>query len=254
MNDSIWFSLSSAVLAIMLSSARQSDTLLGRIASKWNSPADSRIAGAWPVGLSKGILPVPCPSHNDYWRHAPLYSALAVGCTGIEADLWLQDNDLLVGHSKASLRLDWTLRQLYLDPLLDMLQGQNPQKNLTTESSLGIFETMPNTTVVLMFDFKFNGTDLWPVVVEQTQQLRKGNWLSYWDADSQSLVVGPITLVASGDAPFDLVVASDFHDIFYDAPLNDLDAWNKYNQSNSYYASASINAGLGKVFFKLTDG
>lgn len=56
-------------------------------------------------------------SHNDYWRKRPLQDALECGFCSIEADIFLVDGKLLVGHDTHELRPERTLESLYLDPL-----------------------------------------------------------------------------------------------------------------------------------------
>jgi len=56
-------------------------------------------------------------SHNDYWRTHPLFDALQLGFKSVEADVFLIDSTLQVGHERAALRPDQTLQSLYLDPL-----------------------------------------------------------------------------------------------------------------------------------------
>ncbi|KAL8947372.1 MAG: hypothetical protein Q9222_006338 [Ikaeria aurantiellina] len=63
------------------------------IRSRWAlpSPSTQQALTTWPTDFSRDITPIPCHSHNDYWRRVPLYDALAAGCTGVEADVWLDD-------------------------------------------------------------------------------------------------------------------------------------------------------------------
>jgi hypothetical protein len=56
-------------------------------------------------------------AHNDYEHKRPLLDALDQGFTSVEADIFLKDGQLLIGHTGASLRPDRTLEALYLDPL-----------------------------------------------------------------------------------------------------------------------------------------
>ena len=56
----------------------------------------------------------------------------------------------------------------------------------------------------------------------------------------------PITVVASGSAPFDLISSGSgvpARDVFYDAKVDNLEA--KYTKLNSYYASADFQAAIG---------
>jgi len=66
------------------------------------------------------MMPTPLPrahSHNDYWRKRPLYDALECGFCSVEADIFLVDGKLLVGHETHELRSERTLESLYLEPL-----------------------------------------------------------------------------------------------------------------------------------------
>ena len=56
-------------------------------------------------------------AHNDYEHKRPLQDALDHGFTSVEADVWLVDGQLLVGHDKADLVPGRTLERLYLSPL-----------------------------------------------------------------------------------------------------------------------------------------
>jgi glycerophosphoryl diester phosphodiesterase family protein len=56
-------------------------------------------------------------AHNDYEHERPLFDALDCGFCSVEADVFLRDGRLLVGHTPFSLKPDRTLERLYLDPL-----------------------------------------------------------------------------------------------------------------------------------------
>jgi hypothetical protein len=56
-------------------------------------------------------------AHNDYEHMRPLFEALENGFCSVEADVFLVDGKLLVGHTRSSLRPERTLESLYLDPL-----------------------------------------------------------------------------------------------------------------------------------------
>ncbi len=64
--------------------------------------------------------PVPLASahaHNDYRHGRPLLDALAHGFCSVEADIFLVEGKLLVGHGRGELTEERTLQALYLDPL-----------------------------------------------------------------------------------------------------------------------------------------
>lgn len=212
----------------------------------------------WPYDFNQDIDPIPCHSHNDYTRRVPLYNALAVGCMGVEADIWLWkdkngNNDLLVGHNSRSLRQDRTLQSLYLNPIFRILENQNTASQLDTDSnqgtSVGIFDTSPNTTLTLLIDFKSNGTELWPYVMDQLDPLRQKGWLTHWNNSTNIITNGPVTVVGTGNTPFEAVISNTtYRDIFFDAPLDDISN-PIYNATNSYYASADMSKAIGKIWF-----
>ena len=181
---------------------------------------------AWPTDFTRDITPIPCHSHNDYWRRVPLYSAIEAGCIGVEADIWLFQDELFVGHSVASLTPNRTLNSLYIYPLLDILSKQNPKDTLVPEGDHqihGIFDTNPEQTLIFLIDFKTAGASLWPHVQSALEPLRNQNYLTR--ANGTNIIRGPITVVGTGNTPFDLVdsdTSNPHHDIFFDSPLGDM--------------------------------
>ncbi|KAH8696663.1 hypothetical protein BGW36DRAFT_398149 [Talaromyces proteolyticus] len=228
----------------------------------------------WPTDATRDILPVTCHSHNDYWRPVPLFSALNAGCISVEADVWLIDYELYIAHSRSAVAPNRTLYSLYVDPLVELLDKQNPIPRFhpaKDQSLHGVFDTNPSQTLVLLIDFKTDGLETLPHVVSQLSPLRDGGYLSYWNG--VDFVEGPVTVVATGNAPFDLLTAnSSYRDVFFDAPLDmmedgepiplrkraagqeqsqgntripsvvDIDT---FNPSNSYYASVSFRKSIG---------
>lgn len=78
--------------------------------------------GAENVASTMAATNAPVPlthahAHNDYEHKRPLLDALDNGFCSIEADIFLVDGQLLVGHSKGQLRPERTLKALYLEPL-----------------------------------------------------------------------------------------------------------------------------------------
>lgn len=71
---------------------------------------------------------LPCPSaklpaysHNDYENSYPLTKALELGFRGIEADVFLVDGTLRVGHDRRAAERGGTLEELYLEPLRSLV-------------------------------------------------------------------------------------------------------------------------------------
>ena len=205
---------------------------VGTILESWEQLGRSgQELSTWPTDLTKDILPVRCHSHNDYWRNVPLYSAISAGCISVEADVWLYGEELYVGHSYVSLTRKRTLNSLYIEPLLEILAKQNP----TTEfhpngntSRNGVFDTDPSQSLTVLIDFKTSGPELWPYIKDALEPLRARGYLTHHNG--KHFISGPVTVVASGDAPFDLIksnISNSMHDVYYDAPLEEL--WEEAN-------------------------
>lgn len=62
-------------------------------------------------------------AHNDYEHPRPLFDALDRGFNSVEADIYLVDDQLLIGHSRRDLRPERTLEKLYLDPLRERVRA-----------------------------------------------------------------------------------------------------------------------------------
>ncbi|CAO2655381.1 Nn.00g104450.m01.CDS01 [Neocucurbitaria sp. VM-36] len=261
----------------------------------WDDPAASALDWSAPgrassdmashlLDITNDVIPIPCHSHNDYWRRVPLYDALRWGCTGVEADVWLYDEELHVGHSTNALTRTRTFRSMYVDPLVKMLDHRNKLGEIATAPGIknGVFDTAPAQTLVLLVDFKNNGHDIFPVVSQHLNPLREKGYLTYFDGTST--IEGPITVVATGNAPFDLITAnSTYRDIFFDAPLDSLyedpstpdsHSFNRagdssslqitrrggqgtvgttpsshFDSTNSYYASVNFGKSIGWLWF-----
>ena len=228
-----------------------------RIVASWGDPKTPTGAlSKYPTDFSHGITPIPCHSHNDYQRKVPLYDALAAGCTSVEADIFYSPRDLLVGHTVKSLTQARTLRSLYLDPLFSILSHQNPSSNALDDPNAsndlhGIFETAPKTPLVLLIDIKTDPEKSYHAVSDALERFRSRGWLTHFNGTD--VIERILTIVASGDAPFDVLTANiTYRDIFFDAPLGDL--WGedapadnaKYTSQNSYYASTNFEAEVGK--------
>lgn len=262
--------------------AKEQDNTLGN----WGKPGSGTEGLAWyPTDFTRDVLPIPCHSHNDYWRKVPLFSALRVGCTGVESDVWLFDNDLYVGHNTASLTRNRTFQTLYIDPLVKILQDQNPSTDFYNGSEHGVFDADSGKPLTLLVDVKTSGEETWPWVLKQLQPLRERGWLSFTENDI--FYPRQITVVGTGNTPFDVLTQnSTYRDAFFDAPLDtmwephrghknldeeddddDLDEpssssapsnvgqglsgvrpTDSFNETNSYYASVSFNKGVGRLW------
>lgn len=216
------------------------------------SGSDTEGLSWYPTNFLQDVIPKPIHSHNDYWRKVPLFTALKQGCVSVEADVWLFDDPersdtLYVGHQRAALQPNRTFQSLYIQPLVRILERQNPQTEFSHDTHHGVFDTNPNQTLTLLVDVKTAGSSTWAKVVEQLEPLRQRGWLTYV-ADG-TVHTRPITVVGTGDTPFaDLISNATYRDYFYDAPLPKLlddQAGSGYDATNSYYASVSFGSTIG---------
>ena len=56
-------------------------------------------------------------AHNDYRHERPLLNALDQGFGSVEADIFLVEGEILIGHDRSDLTPERTLKSLYLEPL-----------------------------------------------------------------------------------------------------------------------------------------
>ncbi|KAL8725435.1 MAG: hypothetical protein Q9166_007367 [cf. Caloplaca sp. 2 TL-2023] len=225
-----------------------------RLIASWGAPGTpTQDQAHYPTDFSRDIVPIPCHSHNDYWRKVPLYDALEAGCTSVEADVWLKDGDLLVGHTESSLQPGRSLRSLYLDPLLSVLRKENSEEGPTPFpfNVSGIFEMNPNISVTLLLDLKSDGNTTLQTISQQLEPLQAKGWLTRFDGSR--IIPGPITVVGTGNTPFDAIQANRTRNVFFDAPLEDLWGENapadrlRYSSQNSFYASTQFSKAIGKL-------
>lgn len=103
----------------------------------------------YPTQLTQGIMPKAFHSHNDYWRPLPFWSALAAGAVSTEADVWLYNDTLHVGHEESALTNERTFDALYVQPILEVLRRQNPKSSFVTggPTKNGVFDTVAGQTL-----------------------------------------------------------------------------------------------------------
>ncbi|KAI0115879.1 hypothetical protein GGR51DRAFT_555755 [Nemania sp. FL0031] len=189
----------------------------------------------WPLDSLNSVLPVSCHSHNDYEQSIPVFNALAAGCISMEADVWLFDGDVIIGHLLPTLGR--TLRAQYVNPLLAILNHNGGSA----------YKSRPGQTLVLLVDFKTSDTGTLDAVVKALDPLRQAGYLSR--LENGVFVKKAITVVASGSAPFDRISTGDGvpnRDIFYDANLGALSG-TTYTSQNSYVASADFQDVVGQA-------
>ncbi|KAF8997945.1 hypothetical protein BDZ89DRAFT_1105716 [Hymenopellis radicata] len=184
-----------------------------------------------------------------------MLTAISYGVASVEADVWLVNGTLFVGHEIAALSEDRTLDALYIQPLLAILEAQNPATEFNTNRSIihGVFDTASSTALQLFIDIKTDGEEAWQPVLEALDPLReKGYLTTFKDGE---LIGSAVTVIGTGNTPLDGVLGQETRDVFYDAPLvalkTDVGAC-IYNATISVVASTNYDTavgwkGLGKI-------
>lgn len=145
-------------------------------------------------------------SHNDYRQPRPLEDALAQGFGSVEADIFLVDGELRVGHDRSELRPGRTLERLYLDPLLARVR-----KNGGTVHPGG-------TRFILLIDLKADGER---VYAELKRRLPAYREMLAGFADGRR-TPGAVTAILSGDRPIATVRSERNRWVFLDGRPSDL--------------------------------
>jgi alkaline phosphatase len=95
-------------------------------------------------------------AHNDYAKETPFTAAYDKKVGFIEADIFLEDGQLLVAHTRSELNKNRTLETLYLGPLQKQIIRNNQRAYPKSDNSL-----------TLMIDLKTDGEPALNAIVEK---------------------------------------------------------------------------------------
>ncbi|MCO6045969.1 phosphatidylinositol-specific phospholipase C/glycerophosphodiester phosphodiesterase family protein [Aeoliella sp. ICT_H6.2] len=147
-------------------------------------------------------------AHNDYYHKRPLLDALDHGVNSVEADIYLVDGELLVGHEKHELRSERSLRKLYLEPLAERVKAN------------GGYVQQAKTPFYLFIDIKNNADAtrkvLGQLLFEYKSMVGKGS--------GKDEARPAVTVVISGAAPRRGIVIDGVRLAGADGRLADLDS------------------------------
>lgn len=144
--------------------------------------------------------------HNDYLQARPLAAALELGFGSVEADIFLVDGELRVGHEHGQLRPGRTLASLYLGPLLARWRQQG--RLLASGAPF-----------VLLVDIKAEPAAVWPVLRAELARYRA--MLTHFEAGV--IRPGAVTVILSGARPRRQLAAEAERWCALDGRLTDLD-------------------------------
>ncbi len=117
------------------------------------------------VATARAERPILIHSHNDYARCVPFYEAYAQHVASIEADVYLHDGQLLVGHDPEDLSPDLSFEALYVEPLVTLFARNGGRAWRDSEEPLQLMielksETAPTLRAVTAL------LDRWPEVFD----------------------------------------------------------------------------------------
>lgn len=149
------------------------------------------VFGCVSLFLTASAQYVPVPhSHNDYEHKRPLHDALASGFSSVEADIFLVNGELLVGHTTRQLKPERTLESLYLQPLLE-------------QSRKNKGKILPNVeTFYLWIDCKSQGKETYPVL--QKLLAKYDEIITGFDGKVKQ--PRPVRVIVSGNRPVEQVL------------------------------------------------
>jgi hypothetical protein len=152
---------------------------------------------------------VPLPNafaHNDYFHKHPLFDALDNGYTNIEADIFLRDDQFVVAHINPYFKENRTLEILYLKPLLDRIASNGGQVYKGYDSP-----------VTLLIDIKTDAERTYQALKPLLEKYRS-ILTSYKNG---RVVTRQVTIVLSGNKPYEMIKAENNRLAFIDEDLRD---------------------------------
>lgn len=163
------------------------------------------------------VMPAPVPdpepllrahAHNDYEHTRPLLDALDQGFCSIEADIYLVDGELRVGHDRKDLVPGRTLEKLYLDPLYARVKAHHGH----------VYEKP--APVTLLVDIKTDGEAVYAALRERLPKYK--SMLTEYREGRSPVRQRAITIILSGDRPVETLRKEKSRLAFIDGRLSDM--------------------------------
>jgi glycerophosphoryl diester phosphodiesterase len=157
--------------------------------------------------FAQASIPLPAHSHNDYERPRPLFSALQLRFASVEADVYLVNGELLVGHDPGDLMPGRTLGNLYLEPLRLIVMR-------------GVGQVYPETTspLILLVDIKSEAAATYQALERALAPYER--FLTRFTPEEIEL--GAVTVVVTGNRPREIMANQAERYAGYDGRLTDL--------------------------------
>lgn len=168
-------------------------------------------------------------------------------------------NEKKVGHEISALTPERTFASLYIDPIVDTINRQNPTTQFVSSSQTknGVYDTSSGQTLYLWIDLKTDGATTWPAVLSALAPLKDAGYLT--TTNGTTVTTGAVTAIGTGNTPKNYFVpqdpatASNPRFTFYDAQLSTLNSSAGVNITSliTPIASAQFSAQFGQV---ITEG
>jgi hypothetical protein len=137
-----------------------------------------------------------------------LFDALDRGFCSVEADIHLDNGQLLVEHDRSQVRPERTLEALFLEPLRERVEANGGR----------VYPAGP--TFTLLIDIKSNAEQTYPVLRDLLRRYDRILTRFYRDRTETNAV----TVIVSGNRPRAMMLAESVRYIGYDGRLEDSDA------------------------------
>jgi hypothetical protein len=162
------------------------------------------VAGSF---TARAQTPLPgAHAHNDYEHPRPLLDALAQGFCSVEADIFLIDGELRVAHDLPKAVQGRTLETLYLDPLRQRVRTHGGR----------VYPDGPSFS--LLVDIKADGEAVYRRLKTVLSSYRE--MLTRFRSNRTD--IGAVTIILSGDRPWNAVAAESERLVALDGRLPDL--------------------------------
>jgi len=175
--------------------------------------------------IKQKVHVLPAHAHNDFLHKRPLFDALDCKFKSIEADVFSVGDSLFVAHDRHQIKPGRTLRQLYLNPL----------KNIVEKNIGSVYGD--SKEIILLIDIKDDGLKTYKLL-HQILENYKEILTVYNSGEKKS---GAISIVVSGNRPVEFMQKQELRFAGFDGRVSDLDSgmpsslmhlvsdnWNKY--------------------------
>ncbi|HIW91820.1 MAG TPA: hypothetical protein H9870_09200 [Candidatus Corynebacterium avicola] len=193
-------------------------------------PADiANSANPAPAGFTTQSPLPQAHAHNDYLHPHPLWDALGQGFTSIEADIFYEDGQLLLGHTQEEATegpdAGRSLEDYYLKPLAEYVRNNDGQ-------------VYPDHTepVRLLVDVKDGGAD----TLNRVEEILANYEDVLTHVKDGEVQPGAIQVVYSGEPPFESIADRSTRYGFYDGRPSDIKGDDALDPQDVPLVSASV--------------